>query len=348
MPPRARHWLALAAVAASTALAAAPALAELRNVTVEVQPEAPTWQDEITVTVRGEASCFVELFDVSEHFVPGVGMTVRVELEEACLIDPPGFLPFELTAQVSPLEPREYTVQVMPAGDPATVLAAAPLDVFEVAAVEILFPAQPPTDAAPFVIQVRGITATCHEPAPPEIVGNAIVIDFPEGCEFLPAGPFVETFDFPVGPLPAGDYEVRVRRVALPPGALAKADLHVFDAAGCLPESDVLCLNRDRFAVRVQWRDFEGNEGVGQALPLLDDTGLFWFFHPENVELTVKVLDACGPFGHFWVFVASGSTVEYEIRVTDTHSDPEQTSFYRNRLGQVPSLIPDTGAFPCP
>ncbi|HEX6203524.1 MAG TPA: hypothetical protein VF100_11015 [Thermoanaerobaculia bacterium] len=343
-PPLVVTFAALAVLAA-----ASPAAAEVRDLTIEIQAEAPTWQDPITLTVRGEASCFVELFDVSEHFVFGTGVTVRVELEEICLIDPPSFIPFEVTTEALALAPGEYTVQVTRAGEPGTVLADAPLTVFDVADVQIHLPAQPPTDAAPFTIRVSGLTHACGGLEPAEVIGDVILLRFPDGCPILPPGSGLQTFDYLVGPLPAGDYEVRVLRQRFgPPPALAKAELHVFDDAGCLPESDVLCLNRDRFAVRVQWRDFQGNTGVGQALPLLDDTGLFWFFHPENVELTVKVLDACDPFGHFWVFIASGSTVEYEIRVTDTHSDPEETAIYRNGLGEVPSLIPDTGAFVCP
>jgi hypothetical protein len=174
-----------------------------------------------------------------------------------------------------------------------------------------------------------------------------ITIFFPDGCPFLPAGGGIQTFDVVVGPLAAGDYEIRVFRQTFGPVlALAKATVHVFDHELCLPESDVLCLNQDRFAVRVQWRDFQGGSGVGQAVPFRDDTGLFWFFHPENVELTVKVLEGCPVNGFFWVFVASGSTVEYEVRVTDTTRD--ETAIYRNALGQVPLLIPDTAAFACP
>lgn len=339
----------LSAAVALLALAAAlPATAEIRDVTIEIDPAAPNWQEEVTIIVRGESSCSVELFHVSAVIVPGTGTVLRVELEEACVVDPPTFAPFEATVHLGTMEPGARTVQVTPAGQVATVLAAAPLTVFDIAVLDIRLPAQPVTDAAPFIVSVTGLTSSCHAPSPAEVTGNVILIELPEGCPTLIPPPSFQTYEYLLGPLPAGDYEVRVVRFAFPGLALAKAAFHVFDAEGCVPENDVLCLNQDRFAVRVQWTDFEGNDGVGQAIPLLDDTGLFWFFQPENVELTVKVIDACGPFDRFWVFVASGSTVEYEIRVTDTASDPEQTNFYRNQLGEVPSLIPDTGAFLCP
>ena len=336
--------LALALLAA-----ALPASAEVQNVTFEAHPAAPTWQDEVSITVRGEANCLVDNATGERDFVVGVGPVLRIAVQEGCILDPPSFQPFEVTVPFGQLEPADYTIHLTHEGEEEPVLAEGALTVYDVVDLEIALPAVP-TDAGAFFITVTGFTDACEGPQPAQVDGNVITLLFPDGCPFLPPGPSLQTFDYRVGPLPAGDYEIRVFRGPVNPGPpqLAKATVHVFDAEGCLPENDVLCLNQDRFAVRVQWKDFEGNEGVGQAIPLLDDTGLFWFFHPENVELTVKVIDACEPFGFFWVFIASGSTVEYEIRVTDTGSDPEETNFYRNQLGQLPSLIADTGAFFCP
>jgi hypothetical protein len=131
--------------------------------------------------------------------------------------------------------------------------------------------------------------------------------------------------------------------------SVAKLPVHVYGAAGCVPADDVLCLHDGRFRVQVRCRSFQDDPCNGTAVPIVDreDTGLFWFFSPANVELTVKVLDGCNVNGRYWVFVASGSTVEYEITVTDTQYDETRT--YGNALGQTPSLIPDTGAFAtCP
>ncbi len=59
------------------------------------------------------------------------------------------------------------------------------------------------------------------------------------------------------------------------------------------------------------------------------------------------MLDACGVNGRFWVFVSSGSTVEYEVVVTDTATGQQRT--YDNDLGEIPELIADTSAFAtCP
>lgn len=346
MPPHPPLRIALLALVLA-AVAGLPAAAEVRNVSFEVNPAAPIWHEEIAVTVRGEANCLVAGAVGEVDFVVGFGPVVRIQLDEACLIDPPAFHPFAVTVAFGRLDPGEYTLQVTPIEAEEPVLAESTLTVYEAADFVIALPAAPPTDAAPFVISVSGVTNTCLSPEPAAVEGRVITLFFPDGCPTLPPSGGIQTFHYPVGPLAAGDYEIRVFRQPFePPAALAKSTVHVFDHRLCLPASDVLCLNQDRFAVRVRWEDFQGGSGVGKAVPFRDDTGLFWFFHPDNVELTVKVLEGCPVNGFFWVFVASGSTVGYEVRVTDTATD--ETVVYRNDVGDVPRLIPDTAAFACP
>jgi hypothetical protein len=112
--------------------------------------------------------------------------------------------------------------------------------------------------------------------------------------------------------------------------------------AGCQPAADRLCLGNGRFAVTVAWRDFAGNTGAGQAIPLTADTGGFWFFSPENLELAVKVLDGRALNNAFWVFFGALSNVEYEITVTDTETG--LTRRYQNPAGQLAS-VGDTRGF---
>ena len=117
----------------------------------------------------------------------------------------------------------------------------------------------------------------------------------------------------------------------------------------CPSDPGSLCLNHGRFQVEVEWADFEGNEGTGTAIPLTADSGLFWFFGPDNVELTVKVLDACNldPFNSFWVFASGLTNVEVTLTVTDTRSNA--TRVYENPLGTDFAPILDSSAFlTCP
>ncbi|HEX2254642.1 MAG TPA: hypothetical protein VHQ65_15340 [Thermoanaerobaculia bacterium] len=91
--------------------------------------------------------------------------------------------------------------------------------------------------------------------------------------------------------------------------------------AGEIPACDdpgILCLQQDRFALRLAWRDpRSGDTGAGLARTITADTGSFWFFRPDNLELMVKVLDGRPVNGHWWVFLGSLSDVEYTLEVID-------------------------------
>jgi len=88
--------------------------------------------------------------------------------------------------------------------------------------------------------------------------------------------------------------------------------------AGCEPDADTLCLSAgNRFRVTVRWTA-QGNGGTGKAVPLALDTGAFWFFNPDNLELTIKVLDGCNLNGRFWVFLSGLTDVGVEVTVEDT------------------------------
>lgn len=104
-----------------------------------------------------------------------------------------------------------------------------------------------------------------------------------------------------------------------------------------------LALNRGRFEVSLNWQIPQGATGSGQPVQLTDETGYFWFFQPSNVEVIVKVLDACSLDGHFWVFSAGLTNVKVDITVRDkltgatrTYSNPQSTPF--------PAIL-DTAAF---
>ena len=84
--------------------------------------------------------------------------------------------------------------------------------------------------------------------------------------------------------------------------------------------------------------------GAGHAIRLTDDTGYFWFFNDTNVEIVLKVLDACAlQFHNFWVFAAGLTNVEVEIVVLDTEADVEKVYF--NPLDRPFEPVQDTNAF---
>ncbi|REK05569.1 MAG: fibronectin type III domain-containing protein [Acidobacteria bacterium] len=121
-----------------------------------------------------------------------------------------------------------------------------------------------------------------------------------------------------------------------------------FDIAPCVQDEHTLCLNRGRFLVR---SSFSMPAPGGAAEPgepasgelLTEDTGTFWFFSPSNVELVLKVVDACVPFGGYWVFGGALTDVETSILVVDTTSGETRTYF--NPAATPFQPIQDTAAF---
>ena len=116
----------------------------------------------------------------------------------------------------------------------------------------------------------------------------------------------------------------------------------------CVADANHLCLNRGRFRVSVDWRTAEGLSGLGRAVSLGEDAGMFWFFSENNPEVFVKVLDACfNPFNHYWVFAAGLTEVETSLVVVDTQTGDVRQ--YDRALGQPYDPIRDTRAFAtCP
>ena len=119
-------------------------------------------------------------------------------------------------------------------------------------------------------------------------------------------------------------------------------------AAGpCAPDAAVLCLRDGRFRVTVSWRRPDGSTGAAGAVPITGDTGGFWFFDEQNVELVVKVLDGCGlPAPHFWTFAGGLTNVGFDLVVEDAVTGASRT--YTNSAGTAFAPLQDTRALPCP
>lgn len=127
-------------------------------------------------------------------------------------------------------------------------------------------------------------------------------------------------------------------------GGQSSALLDIIDDEPCDPDNSRLCLEQDRFRVEVHWRDYSDSQGIGQVQALdSDNSGLFWYFEPDNLEMLVKVLDGCSINDHFWVFAAAGTDVEYTLQVTDTLTG--EFTEYVNPLGVSSPAITDTTAF---
>lgn len=116
----------------------------------------------------------------------------------------------------------------------------------------------------------------------------------------------------------------------------------------CSADTVTLCLGNGRFRVQASWRvPSQGTSGQGTAVSLTGDTGYFWFFSASNVEMIVKVLDACTLNTHKWVFAGGLTNVEVTLTVTDTQAGTVRT--YVNPANTAFQPIQDTAAFgTCP
>ena len=107
-----------------------------------------------------------------------------------------------------------------------------------------------------------------------------------------------------------------------------------------------LFLGDGRFRVDARWTT---SSGSGDAMPvqLTADTGYFWFFNSGNVEMVVKVLNACAVNQHFWIYAGGLTDQGVTFTVTDTQKGISKT--YSNTLGQKWVTITDSSALAsCP
>ena len=118
----------------------------------------------------------------------------------------------------------------------------------------------------------------------------------------------------------------------------------------CVAGTNTLCLgDGDRFMVTVNFASATAS-GQGTAIPLPTNpsSGLFYFFSSDNIEMLIKVLNACvAPFNAYWVFYAATTNVQFTVTVTDTVSGKSRV--YNNALNTAAPPVQDTSAFlTCP
>lgn len=117
------------------------------------------------------------------------------------------------------------------------------------------------------------------------------------------------------------------------------------NTVACGGAENALCLADGRFRVEVDWTNFQGESGSGFGGNLTPETGALFFFDEANVEMLVKVLDACAINNRFWLFAGALTNVGVEMSVTDTTTGASQV--YANQLGTHFEAITDTQSFPC-
>jgi len=115
----------------------------------------------------------------------------------------------------------------------------------------------------------------------------------------------------------------------------------------CVPSATTACLY-NRFRVEVSYDATPGN-GSGPANVVLESpqSVKFTFFDPANIEMILKILNACTPpFNQWWVFAGGLTNVGVTIKVTDTATGAVKN--YSSKKGQLFQPFADTAAFNCP
>lgn len=126
-----------------------------------------------------------------------------------------------------------------------------------------------------------------------------------------------------------------------PSGKLSPGSLILTVLGGCVPTDTTLCLALYRFSVTAFW----GDGVAARAVPITNDTGYFWFFDPDNIEVITKLLNGCDANGHFWLFGAGLTNVGTTITVTDTITSAVKEHSWNPGVAFQP--IQDSSAFPC-
>jgi len=115
----------------------------------------------------------------------------------------------------------------------------------------------------------------------------------------------------------------------------------------CTADANTLCLG-GRFKVTVAWASTTA-KGLGTTVPLPanPDSGLFYFFASNNIEMLIKVLNGCGLTNSYWIFFAATTNVQFTVTVTDVTTG--KTKVYFNPQGQAAVPVQDTaGLATCP
>ena len=153
-----------------------------------------------------------------------------------------------------------------------------------------------------------GADWSSNTPAVADLDGDGL-----KEAAYIDASGSVYLWDLTAGDRPAADWPM-YRRDPSKQGTLPVEP----PTLECVPGERVHCLLAGRFQVEATWRTGGGESGPAITASATDETGIFWFFSPNNLELVVKVIDGRSFNGYFWVFYGSLTDVGFVLRITDT------------------------------
>ena len=166
-----------------------------------------------------------------------------------------------------------------------------------------------PTTSDPIRVTVVGKGACVDfKPVYIDETGTVLLQTLREDCLAAPIPVDIyRTFD--LGKLPAGRHSVEIAH-GTPFFEIWREPFEVRE------DTAPLRLGED-FEVDVRWSNpRDGASGTGRSLRLARDSGGFWFFSPDNLEVTVKILDGRAINGRWWVIIASMTDLHFEVEIS--------------------------------
>lgn len=178
---------------------------------------------------------------------------------------------------------------------------------------DLLFRPEAPTAVEPVAAVIRG--SGCIPAVNVERSGQRV--DLVVGYDaVLPICGDDWELEVELGPLPAGDYIVRL---LLDGFTFPDWPLRVY------PALDRLVVEpHGRYQIEVKWAlptDFGECPGTclparpAFAVPISRVAGYFWFFSPDNPEITIKMLDGRALTGAYWLFLNATTSLEFTVTV---------------------------------
>ena len=122
---------------------------------------------------------------------------------------------------------------------------------------------------------------------------------------------------------------------------VVRLDANGGTSSTCSATATAVCLVNNRFKVSITF-----NGQVMQAKQYTPNTGLFYVSDPSNIEILLKMLDACSFNAKYWVY--AGGTTDQNIAITVLDTNTGLTKTYNPPANKPFQTITDSSAFACP
>ncbi len=187
------------------------------------------------------------------------------------------------------------------------------------------------------VAGVQGCAVGFHDAIYESATGLVVLNTTPPSDCVATTLPRVFRQTYEVGPFPAGLHFAELRSGDVP-GFVVWREL--FEVVEDTEFHDL----GDDFQVRVLWTNpRNADSGMGRHVRLARDSSAFWFFSPDNLEVTVKILDGRAINGKWWVFIASMTDLQLDVEVSRAGGPAK---IYHQTAGANRNFIDIDSSFP--